>query len=161
MMIVTSNNVDNTDNKAHLGQTRASDIHPPPPYTDTAAAESSSQSTPEHHSSQEPAYPYDVPPLLTQRPCNWLYAYNSNSRIKDRYILDPSLKVPSSLMSEAAADVPEGERDTLNLKSDTGSVDVVSRIVDSGGGGLNGSKKRRVRVTLHSTHGSVTGKIVR
>ncbi|KAG9225699.1 hypothetical protein CCMSSC00406_0007556 [Pleurotus cornucopiae] len=161
MMIVTSDNVENIDSKANLGQTSASDIHPPPPpYTSTTAAESSSRSPPEHHSSQDLTYPYDVPPLLTQRPCNWLYAYNANSRIKDRYILDPSLKVPSSLMSEAAAEVQEAERDTLNLRSDTGSVDVVARIVDSSSGGANGAKKRRVRITLHSTHGSVTGKIL-
>lgn len=161
-MIVTSDNVENIDSKANLGQASASDIHPPPPpYTSTTAAESSSRSPPEHYSSQDLTYPYDVPPLLTQRPCNWLYAYNANSRIKDRYILDPSLKVPSSLMSEAAAEVQEAERDTLNLRSDTGSVDVVARIVDSSSGGANGAKKRRVRITLHSTHGSVTGRIVR
>lgn len=168
-MILTADNAENHNTKASsvpsaLGS--HSDVDAPPPYTitTTATPQTSSQSaslpglTPSSSSQASAAYPYEIPPLLTQRPCNWLYAYSAYSRIKDRYILDPTLRVPTALLSQTAADTPEGERDTLNLRSETGAIDVIARIVGGGDGG--DPERRRARIRLHSNNGSVTGKVV-
>ncbi|KAF4577216.1 hypothetical protein EYR36_005203 [Pleurotus pulmonarius] len=144
---------DGTDDKlAGLAGSEPAAFDAPPPYTELASPES-----PAELPSDIPAQTssYDVPPLLTQRPCNWVYASISNGLIRDRYILDPSLKVPSALLSDEAADKHESERDALNLRSQTAIIDAVVRIVDSGGsGGTNVS--RRVRIVLRSNTGTLS-----
>lgn len=143
-----------------------SDTDAPPPYTITTTNTPQTSSQPASLPEQAPqpsAYPYEIPPLLTERACNWLYTYNAYGQIKDRYILDPTLRVPHALLSQAAADTPEAERDTLNLQSEIGAIDVVVRIVDGGGDANSmggGSEKRRARITLRSNNGSITGKVL-
>ncbi len=142
---------DSTDDKlAGLASSdEPSAFDAPPPYTEVA-----SLGPPVERPSDVSnlARSYDVPPLLTQRPCNWVYAYMAHGLIQDKYILDPSLKVPSALLSEEAAGLHESERDILNLRSQTATIDAVARIVDTGGSGGTRAgvvMPRRVKIALH------------
>ncbi|KAF9489382.1 hypothetical protein BDN71DRAFT_1499074 [Pleurotus eryngii] len=152
---------DSTDDKlADLASSEPTTPDAPPPYTETASLE-----PPVERPSDitHLATSYDVSPLLTQRPCNWVYAYIANGLIQDQYILDPSLKVPNALLSDSVAGTHESERDALNLRSQTATIDAVARIVDSGGSGVmrdGDAIPRRVKIVLRSNTGTIMGKIL-
>lgn len=150
---------DSTDDKlADLASSEPAAPDAPPPYTEIASLEPLVERPSDI---SHLAASYDVPPLLTQRPCNWVYAYIANGLIQDQYILDPSLKVPNVLLSDSVSGTLESERDALNLRSQTATIDAVARIVDSGGvKGDRDAMPRRVKIVLHSNTGTIMGKIV-
>ncbi|KAL4257615.1 hypothetical protein AB1N83_011086 [Pleurotus pulmonarius] len=121
----------------------------PPPYSESRDATGSSPT-------ETPQPDHDTSDTL-ERPCNWMYIERMSGRIKERYTIDPSLQIPSALLSDAVANIEESKRDNLNLNTMNGAVDVTIHIVNPS---TTLDMKRRVKICLTSMNGSVAGKIV-
>jgi hypothetical protein len=84
--------------------------------------------------------------------------------IKETYVIDPQLNIPSSLLPPLGEDESESNRKNLSLQARYGSVDVdISLVGDNNSGPEDRKrnyKKKRTTLTLASSHGSVTAKVV-
>ncbi|KAG9218086.1 hypothetical protein CCMSSC00406_0010245 [Pleurotus cornucopiae] len=145
-MIITDDKLEKAAPLPTSSSGDSTNLDTPPPYSRDAAVPDSPAET----------NPSDTPDAL-ERPCNWMYIERMSGRIKERYTIDPSLQIPSALLSDAVANIEESKRDNLNLNTMNGAVDVTIHIVNPSSA-LD--MKRRVRISLTSMNGSVAGKIV-
>ena len=93
------------------------------------------------------------------KPCNYLSLTRKDSSINGTFVIDPTLRIPPSLLPSLEEGESEGERKNLRLVSDYGVVDVEIYLVD---GERDETSTPIPRTTLYAKadHGWVVVKLV-
>ncbi|KIK92817.1 hypothetical protein PAXRUDRAFT_829614 [Paxillus rubicundulus Ve08.2h10] len=95
-------------------------------------------------------------PAFKTKPTNFLAIANESSTIRGEVVLDPSLRIPSSLLPPLAEGETEADRKNLRLSSKSGSISNKIWILNSpGSDDLPAAERKRTTIDLASDHGSI------
>ena len=122
---------------------------PPPSYyfqTESIASGSIPSSAP----------PSDSATFKT-KPTNFLFLSNEHDTIRGEFVIDPCMRIPSSMLPPLGENETEDDRKNLCLSSRNSSVNAEMWLL---GPGVPTSKPRRTTVVLTSGHGSIRAQLV-
>jgi len=133
-----------SEQKAELREERQEVHDPPPSYS------------PQPPVAAEPASSTPPLPAFKTKPTNFLAIANESSTIRGEVVLDPSLRIPPSLLPALAEGETEADRKNLRLSSKYGSISNKIWILNSSGGDdLLVGERKRTTIDLASDHGSI------
>jgi len=151
-MIVPSDSKDKAStSKASEAGVAPESFDPPPTYT---------PSTSDSPSISLPSSSTQCPSLPRLKPCNLVSLTRENNSIKEDFLLDPSLHIPSGLLPPLAEGESDSTRKNLRLLSKNGSVST-EIVLLAGDPATDDSRKnyRRTTLDIKSQNGSVTARI--
>ncbi|KAJ7624839.1 hypothetical protein FB45DRAFT_924331 [Roridomyces roridus] len=125
-----------------------------PPAYDTPFPQGSSSSPPPFPtaSSSSPSPYYPVVPD-TVKPTNLLSLSRSTNSVKGTYVIDPRIKIPSTLLPPLTDGETEATRRNMSIQTSTGSINVDVFVVG------DGCVKRKCALFLKSPYGSISAKL--
>jgi hypothetical protein len=122
---------------------------PPPAYTASAAASNSSTSR--------------GPPssAFRNKPSNYISLNRTNDSIKGKFVIDPFITVPRSLLPQLDRDETDENRKNLKLDSRNGSIDAdITLLSGTESVGLEEAKrKKRTALDIRSANGYINAKL--
>jgi len=126
----------------------------PPTYTSTATPTSPTQPTSSKLS------PTPGTPQLPVKPSNYISISSRDASVKGTWVIDPSLKIPTSLLAPLLEGQTESDRRNLNVESKNGHVnaDIFITPFDFSSDSKEVGRKRTT-IYVKSSDGSVTAKL--
>ncbi|KIJ63805.1 hypothetical protein HYDPIDRAFT_188250 [Hydnomerulius pinastri MD-312] len=122
---------------------------PPPSYTTPPEPESNAEAS--SSASQR---------TFKTKPTNFLALSSEHSSIKGEFIIDPSMRIPASLLPPLSEGETEADRKNLLLNSKTGSISAEVWLLRSrGGNAFPEEKRKRTTIDLSSSNGSVSAQV--
>ncbi|KAJ7624837.1 hypothetical protein FB45DRAFT_751627, partial [Roridomyces roridus] len=88
------------------------------------------------------------------KPTNFLSLSRSNGGLKGTYIIDPHIKIPSSLLAPLAADETEETRRNMSVQTSNGNIDANIYVV-----GDDAEVKRQCTLYLKASNASIVAKL--
>ncbi|KAG6379892.1 hypothetical protein JVT61DRAFT_10455 [Boletus reticuloceps] len=131
-MIVTPEDQHSKQSSDHKVQNEQFPDEPPPSYSPPIASGSTLPSAPTYKS----------------KPTNFLSLSNSDSSICGEFVIDPSIRIPPSMLPPLRQDETEDDRKNLNLRSQNNPESAIGA-----------DKPRRTTIALISDHGSIRAQV--
>ncbi|KAF8427657.1 hypothetical protein L210DRAFT_3652516 [Boletus edulis BED1] len=103
-------------------------------------------------------------PTYKSKPTNFLSLSNSDSSICGEFVIDPSIRIPSSILPPLRQDDTEDDRKNLNLRSQNSSVNADIWLLGTPSSqdpesAIGADKPRRTTIALISDHGSIRAQV--
>ena len=111
-----------------------------------------------------PSLPVPHSPPFKSKPTNFLALSNEHDAIQGEFIIDPSIRIPSSTLPLLAEGETEHDRKNLCLTSRFSSVNAEIWLLGSPSPStpaIGPPKPRRTTIALSSDHGSISAQLVR
>jgi hypothetical protein len=100
-------------------------------------------------------------PTFKSKPTNHLYLFSEHSSVKGEYAIDPSMKIPPSLLPPLSPEESEADRKHLCVHSTNGSVNAEIWLLSQDAKPFDSkTPTKRTILDLGSEHGSVTARVV-
>lgn len=100
-------------------------------------------------------------PTFKSKPTNYLYLFSEHSSVKGEYAIDPSMKIPPSLLPPLSPEESEADRKNLRVHSTNGSVNAEIWLLSQDAQPFDfKTPTKRTILDLGSEHGSVTARVV-
>ncbi|KAF9220799.1 hypothetical protein BS17DRAFT_713527, partial [Gyrodon lividus] len=110
----------------------------------------------QQHGSSSSTSPDSLPPTFKTKPTNHLALSNESSTIKGEFVIDPSIRIPHSLLPPLTEDEDEADRKNLRLSSKFGSIKAEVWLLSSSRSEcFSVEEQKRTTVDLSSDHGSI------
>jgi len=125
-------------------------LQPPPSYYPS-----------EQHATASTSNTQPGQPTFKSKPTNHLYLFSEHSSVKGEYVIDPSMKIPPSLLPPLSPEESEADRKHLRIHSTNGSVNAEIWLLSQDAKPFDSkTPTKRTVLDLGSEHGSVTARVV-